>query len=293
MRRTLVFAALALLPACLPAELFHVRTLPLAPGFTFLRGGGGNSVVLVRGERALVFDAKMWPFGEEVARVVAAAGATPEFLVDSHLHFDHTGANDLELAQGAILVAAESTLAFLASDRVGRIAPVFGGAPWLPVHRRVTLEVEGEPVEVVHPAAAHTDGDVYAWFPDERTLATGDLYTAGFYPHVDPLHGGTMLGLLAALDELCRYPATRVLPGHGPAASRADLVAYRDFLRSLRDEVLRRRGRGESDEAIVRAMIAPRGEPYRNLGGFSSRADVVRRLVDETRVSARGSASAR
>ncbi len=285
MRRLLLAStvALLLLPCCMPAELFYVREVPLAPGLTFLRGGGGNSLVLVRGRRALVFDAKTWPYGEDIVRLLREEHARPLFLVNSHLHFDHAGEDDLELARGATLVASESTLAYLATDRVGEVAPPFDGAPFLPVRRRVTLDVGGEEVIVVHPGPAHTSGDVFAYFPAERALATGDIFNAGFYPHIDPFHGGTMLGVLAALDEMCRYDVTRVIPGHGPLATKADLIAYRDFLRGLRDEVVRRRTQGESDAVILRAMERPRGEPYRDLGVISSRQEVVEHLIEETR----------
>jgi cyclase len=276
MRRVLpllLTTALAALAACLPAEIFRVVPTRLSDGLTFVRGGGGNSLVLVRGERALVFDSKLWPYGDEVARVVEAAGARATLLVNSHLHADHAGAN--ALFAGATLVAAPSTLDYLRERRLGP-----HGA-WMPVKGRATLQLGGEPVVVGALGAAHTGSDVYAYLPARRVLATGDVFQAPYFPHVDARNGGSMLGLVRALDELVKVDADVVIPGHGPAASKAELVAYRDFMRALRDEVGARRAKGEADEAIVAAMVAPRGEPYVAMEGVSSREDVVRCLVRE------------
>lgn len=276
-----VTAALLGAAACLPSELLTVRPTTLADGFTLVRGGGGNSVVLVRAERALVFDSKLWPFADEVSKVVEAAHARTEFLVNSHLHGDHSGGN--RRYPGATLVASERTFAFLADDRPSPSLTPFGDSAWLPVKRKTWVAVGGEPVLLGHVGPGHTDSDVYAYFPAERTLATGDMFDHGYYPHVDPLHGGSFLGYVRGLEELCTYDVDLVVPGHGAPATRADLVALRDFLRGLRDEAVSRRGKGESDEAIVAAMSAPRGEPYQDLGPFSSRAAVVKAFVAETR----------
>lgn len=276
MRRVLPIVltmALAALAACLPEEILRVRPTLLSDGMTFVRGGGGNSLVLVRGERALVFDSKLWPYGDEIMRVVNAAGARTTLLVNSHLHGDHAGANTL--FDEATVVAAPSTFDYLRENRA------FPQRAWMPVKGRATLQLGGEPIVVGTLGAAHTDSDLYAYFPKRRLLATGDVFQPPYFPHVDLNHGGSMLGLVRALDELVKIDADVVIPGHGPEAKKADLVAYRDFMRAMRDEVASRRAKGESDEAIVAAMIAPRGEPYIDMGRIANREDVVRSFVRE------------
>lgn len=276
-------AVVATVAACLPAELLTVRTGKLGDGLTLVRGGGGNTVVLVKGERALVFDSKLWPYSNEVARVVAEAGARATILVNSHRHIDHVGGN--ALFSDATLVASARTIDALTSGRGRTTLP--GGAAWLPVAGRTWLSLGGEPVLVGSLGAAHTNTDIFAWFPQRRTLVTGDVFDNGFYPHVDPAHGGRFLGLLQALDTLSEFDADVVIPGHGAPASRAELVASRDLMRSLRDEVLARRERGEPEDAILEAMRAARGEPFGPMTPVSSREGVLKGLLAETRPASR------
>jgi cyclase len=278
--RPLVAAGLfAALLACLPAEVFRVRLEPLGDGLTFLHGGGGNSLVLVAGERALLFDAKLWPYDDEVRRTLAGAGARPTLMVYSHLHVDHVGTS--ALLQGATRIGAPATLAALATESTHDALP-FDGAAQLPVRSSGVVRLGGEPVRLIKLPAAHTDTDVAAYFPRRRVLATGDVFANGYYPHIDTRHGGSMLGVLRALDELCALDAEVIVPGHGPLASRVDLVQTRDLLAGIVAEIATRREKGESDALIVDALVATPEPRLQAFPPVSSRADVVRRLVAET-----------
>jgi cyclase len=272
--RQLTLPLLAALAAgCLPAEVRQVTVKPLEEGLTFVQGGGGNSIVLVRGNRALVFDTKMWPNEDAVLDVARGANASITAVVTSHLHSDHSEANRFH--PRARIHAAASTHEALAETRVGRRLPAGRAGPTLPVRGELAVNFEGERVVLVHPGPAHTGGDVFAWFPERKVLVTGDLFDLGYYPHVLAEHGGTFVGYLAALEKLCTYPAERVIPGHGREGTRADLTAMRDFVRSLHDGVRDGRARGLSDEAIREALVPRGSETYEDLGPFSNRAEVV------------------
>jgi len=267
-----------LLSGCLPAEVRTVRPTPMGDGLVFVRGGGGNSVVLAHGRRALVFDPKTWPFERAVRDALREAGADAAWIVESHAHFDHVQA--ATEYTGAMLIASPFTAALAAHGSLSGALPRPPAVPSLPVRTRLTLDLGGEPAVVVALAPAHTGGDVALWLPARRVLATGDCFDAGFYPHVDPFIGGTMTGYLASLERLAAFDAEVVLPGHGPAATGRDLAAYRDWLRSLHDEVARARREGASRSQIVE-RLSPRGaETYEDLGLFSSRRAVVEALLD-------------
>jgi len=274
--RLLVCLTVAL-TACLPGEIVRVQTDSLGEGLTFIRGGGGNTVVVASGSRALVFDPKMWPWGDEVRHVLRDSGANAMYVVDSHMHFDHAGEN--ERYPNALIFAAPSTIERLTRDSLVTELPRPDAVPSVPIRHDVTLAIGGEPIELRHTEPAHTDGDVYLWMPERRLLATGDLFNSGFYPRIDPGNGGRVLGLINALDELSRYQADIIIPGHGPAATRAELVAQRDFLRSLRDAVAESRRSGLADPQIIEKLSLPAGEQFS--GALSGRRPLVEGLLRE------------
>jgi cyclase len=279
----LLVTAVAALAACLPAEVFTVLRAPLGDGALFLQGGGGNALIVTAGERALLFDAKLWPFDAEVRRALDEQGARPTLVVLSHLHADHVGTSGL--LEGATRVAAPSALRHLSEQ--GHEALPFGADATLPVRAKSWLRIGGEEVLVVPLPAAHTDSDVAAWFPRRKLLATGDVFMNGYYPHVDPVHGGSMLGLLEALNQLALFDAELVVPGHGPLAKKADLLRCRDALAEILKRIQVLRAQGQSDGAITAALIAADDHTLASFAPVSSREDVVRRMVSES--AAKGS----
>jgi glyoxylase-like metal-dependent hydrolase (beta-lactamase superfamily II) len=185
------------------------------------------------------------------------------------------------LFPSATILAAPDVVAGLAQDARSSDDPRPPALPSISIIGHLQLSIAGEPVQLVHVAPAHTSGDVFAWFPASRTLVTGDLFDNTYYPHIDPWNGGTYVGYLQSLEKLSEYPASVVIPGHGPRGTHADVVATRDFLRGIRDAVLTARASGLSGDAIVEKLSPPTGERLSNLGVFSSRAGVVRGFVNE------------
>jgi glyoxylase-like metal-dependent hydrolase (beta-lactamase superfamily II) len=271
--------ALRLLPlclalaACMPEEVRTVRPTPLGDDLVFVRGGGGNSLVLSRGGQALVLDPKLFPYDGAVREALAGTGARVRWVVETHAHNDHTQA--AEYWPGTLVIASPLTAHERELAWVGPQLPRSGGVASLPVRGRLAFAVGGERVEVVALPPGHTAGDLALWLPARRVLATGDGYAAGFYPHVDPALGGTWPGLLDELDLLCAFDADVVVPGHGPQTKRAELVAARDWLRTMRDRVAKARKAGDSDAQILDALAPGEGEPYTDLGLYSSRRGVV------------------
>ncbi len=103
--------------------------------------------------------------------------------------------------------------------------------------------------------AAHTDGDSYVYFPDADVLATGDLVSFGRYPYIDLLNGGNLKGMIAGVDVLLKQTGdgTRVVPGHGPVAGKAQLVAYRAMLQTAGERMENLIAAGKTEEEAVAA----------------------------------------
>lgn len=111
--------------------------------------------------------------------------------------------------------------------------------PVLTFNDAIALHINDETVRATHVAPAHTDGDAIVVFERANVLHAGDLFFNGFYPFVDLSSGGSVNGVIKAVDQLLAIAndSTRIIPGHGPLATRADLLAYRKTLATIRDRV--------------------------------------------------------
>ncbi|MCB9897669.1 MAG: MBL fold metallo-hydrolase [Planctomycetes bacterium] len=235
---------LLVLPLTL-AALDEPRPMPveaLAPDLHVLRGGrDGNVLVLGDADGALLVDSLTPGREPELLATLGSLGIEPgdvRFVVDTHYHEDHVGANDELAAAGALLVAHDETrrLMTLADElpEMGwTITPAPEAAlPTLTFADGLTLHVGEHVVRLVHLPAAHTGGDVLVQLADANVLHVGDVFELGAFPFVDLWHGGSFDGLLAALDTIAEMSddATRIVPGHGPVSDRKTVRAEREVV---------------------------------------------------------------
>jgi glyoxylase-like metal-dependent hydrolase (beta-lactamase superfamily II) len=180
------------------------------------------------------------------AALAAISKKPVRFLVNTHWHADHSGGNPVLAAAGAVIVAQDNARKRMAVDQVRTFKGnkmTFAALPpaALPVvtfEQDVTLYVNGDEVHVVHVPASHTDGDAIVHFKKANVIHTGDTVGGGF-PLVDEQSGGQFEGFIAAADRVLALAddATKVIPGHGPIMSKADVVAYRQMLVDVRDRI--------------------------------------------------------
>jgi glyoxylase-like metal-dependent hydrolase (beta-lactamase superfamily II) len=111
-----------------------------------------------------------------------------------------------------------------------------------------TLRFDGETVKILHYGAGHTDGDLAVYFRSADVLQTGDMFWNGLYPFIDYVAGGSIDGTIRGADDSIALTTdqTIVIPGHGPVGGRADLIAYRDMLRTVRGRVAAMKAQGKS-----------------------------------------------
>jgi glyoxylase-like metal-dependent hydrolase (beta-lactamase superfamily II) len=208
-----------------PVETQH------AGGFVhMLIGRGGNVGALVGPDGVLVVDsqfADMAPMLRAACERLSGQGnRTLRFLVNTHHHGDHTGGNAASAA-GTILAHA-NVRARLLSDAVHDPAAL----PLVTYANGIELHMNGERVQVEHFPSSHTDGDSVVFFANAKVAHLGDLFFNGRFPFIDRPSGGSAAGLLASLNLLLERldDSWTLIPGHGPLAKRADLVAYRAML---------------------------------------------------------------
>ena len=251
MRRLLALAILASLaaPAVAQRDLsaVEVRVERIAPGVAVLFGAGGNIGLSYGEDGNVIVDYQYAPLSEKVLAAIAAVDPDPvRFVVNTHWHGDHTGGNEAMGRRGAVILAHDNVRRRMSSEQfiaaLGERVPASprDALPVATFEDGVTLHLNGDTLHVVHVADAHTDGDSLVHWQQANVLHMGDtFFNKVSLPFIDMSSGGSIDGMIAAADKglAMSNEATRIIPGHGPVASRADLAAYRAMLIDIRSKV--------------------------------------------------------
>lgn len=244
------------------AERSDIKVIPLRGDVAMIEGSGGNIGVLVTPSEKFMVDAGIAVSKDRLSRALATLGpAAVKHVVDTHWHWDHADGNAWLHDAGAQIIAHPRTAIYLArTERVDDWRHSFDASPpsgratkLVPTHKRYLMAGEQIDIEAIPPA--HTDGDLFVRFRNADVLFVGDTYWNGMYPFIDNEHGGSIDGMIRAADLSLRMAGdkTIIVPGHGPAATRADLEAYRTMLQTVRGNVARLKGEGRSLEAVIAA----------------------------------------
>jgi cyclase len=240
----------------------EVKTIPVAGAVSMLQGSGGNIGVSVGPDGVLIIDDEYAPLVPKIRAAVTKLSAKPiRFVVNTHWHGDHTGGNGPLAQDGVVIVAHDNVRKRMMSEHFNpffksttKPAPA-EALPIVTFAEGVTFHFNGEDIEVIHLAPAHTDGDAAVWFRKANVLHTGDEFFNGLYPFIDLSSGGSIDGVVAAADLLLGRinDQTKIIPGHGPLASKADLTKYRNMLAAVRDRVKRAIQEGKTLDQVVAA----------------------------------------
>ena len=240
----------------------EIRTTRLAEGLYVLQGAGGNMTASVGADGVLLVDTEYAALADKIRAALRGLGGggpggpasnppgnsarsdgAVRYAINTHYHFDHTGANAAFAADGATVIAQDNVRARLLTGGTAgnggsltREVPAVEAAalPRMTFDHELTVHMNGDDVRAVHYPNAHTDGDTIVFFPHTGTVAMGDIYVRYGFPFIDINSGGTVQGMIAACEDvLGRVPAdARVVPGHGEVSGVADL---REYLQMLKD----------------------------------------------------------
>jgi cyclase len=272
--------------AFLPAQLLLAQGVPfakieiqssqLAPGLYLLKGSpdvdpvhhdaaGGAIGLLVGPDGAFMVDAQYAPITDKVLSAIHKLTPQPiRFLVNTHVHLDHSGGDAAIVKTGALLLAREELreeMALPLPSLAGDAAPPADPAR-LPVitygtGSPIKIRMNGETIDLFPMPAAHTAGDTLVRFENAKVIMTGDFYRSYGYPFFDPTRGGTLKGTLEALSQLIDLADanTKVVPGHGAIATRDDVIRFRDMIVHLQALIQKMVDQGKSESEVLAARL--------------------------------------
>jgi cyclase len=240
----------------------EITSTQLAPGTWMLMGAGGNMGLSVGDDATFLIDDQFAPLSDKITAAIKAISPKPvKFIVNTHWHFDHTGGNENFANAGVVIVAHDNVYKRMSTDQFIEFmnakepAAPHAALPVVTFPDAVTFHLNGDEMQVMHVAPAHTDGDSIVYFARSNVIHMGDTYFSGMYPFIDTSGGGRIDGMVAACDKalLLANDATKIIPGHGPLSNKAELKAWRDMLASISAKIHKLVADGRKVDEIVAA----------------------------------------
>ena len=243
----------------------EVETLKVQGNVYLITGAGGNIAVQIGDQGVLVVDTGVAAMSARVLAAIRKLSDKPiQYVINTHVHPDHTGGNDsirragltyvganvtgnlTDAGVGAQVYAQDNVLKRMSAPTGVQASVPFGDWPTETfLSGRKQLFFNGEPVEIIHQPAAHTDGDSLVVFRRSDVVVTGDIFVTTSFPFIDLERGGSIQGEVGALNNIMEIAVpglqdeggTYIIPGHGHICDQPDLLEYRDMVTIIRDRV--------------------------------------------------------
>lgn len=241
----------------------NIQAQELAKGLYMLSSGsGGNLGVSIGEDGTFMIDDKYAADGPFILeKLESLGGSTPAYLTNTHHHFDHTGSNEFFGERGSTIVAHKNL-----RDRIKagytvkafnvEVDPVSASAlPTLTYETDMRLHLNDEDIRLIHVANAHTDNDTLVHFEKANVIHAGDTFFNGFFPFIDTGSGGSLPGVIAALQKVAELANehTQVIPGHGPLASKSDVIITIDMLSLAHKRLSQMKADGKTKQQVIAA----------------------------------------
>ena len=272
----LLMVLLATAAAAQQGEAARITVEPVAGSVWVLHAPDASNIVVCAGDDGiLMIDDQEGPTVEQVRAALAKLSTQPlRFVVNTHVHADHTGGNEAFGKQVSI-VAHRNVRERMVNGPDKRPPEAW---PTVTYDGAMNLHFNGEGIRIVKLPAGHTDGDSVVFFTKSNVVHMGDVFVAPAASYVDRTNGGTILGLIEALEfVLPQIPAdAKVIPGHGPTSSRADVARGLEVLKQMKTVVAAGISAGKTMEQLVaekpfeqwKGQIVPWGKTDSYVGRF-------------------------
>ena len=219
-----------------------VETIALTDKIYMLKGSGGNIGLFAGKDGVFMIDDQFAPLTPKILAAIKKITPDPvRLLLNTHWHFDHSGGNENMGKAGATIISHDNVRKLMSAPQelkaFGMKVPAApkGALPIMTFSNDTTIHLDGETILIRHLPNAHTNGDSFVQFKKANVIHTGDTFFNGFYPFIDTEHGGSIAGMIKAANTILSIAddKTKIIPGHGPLADKAKLIAFRDMLKGV------------------------------------------------------------
>lgn len=276
MKKTITFfvvtvALLLSIGFLLPQQDFsnvEIKAQQVTDNIYMLQGSGGNIGVSIGEDGILMIDDQFAPLAPKIeAALRELSSGSLKYVLNTHFHGDHTGGNEV-FGKSATIVAHDNVRQRLSTEqtRRGQVIPPKPEEAWpvITFDSSVSFHFNGEEIKAMHHPNAHTDGDAVIHFVDSKVVHMGDNFFAGRFPYVDLGAGGSVQGLIAAIENVIdSVPAeVKLIPGHGQLSTLDDLKAYHAMLKETSALVQEKIDAGKSLETIQAEGLPEKWQPW-------------------------------
>ncbi len=239
-------------------DTVKIRPVKVTEAIFMLKGSGGNIGVLIGKDGTLMIDDQFAPLSNKINGAIKTLDPGEiRFLINTHLHGDHSGGNENFKRMGVTIAAHDNVRQRMSKEQVNRqnqVVPPRDKSAWpdITFSDKLNFHLNDEDVVLHHFDAGHTDGDLIVQFKNANVLHTGDAFVRYGYPYIDVSSGGSVNGFISTLDKilLLTDDNTKVIPGHGEVANKADVKKVRDGVADIRDQVATALKKGKKVEEI-------------------------------------------
>ena len=246
---------------------------PVSGSVSYIEGRGGNIGLFIGDDGIFLIDDQYAPLTEKIVGAIRLISDEPiRFLLNTHLHPDHTGGNENFGRMGTMTFGHDNVRSQMA------VAGYAEEPPLITFSEDMSFHINGETVYAFKVPNAHTNGDVFIKFQGSNVIHTGDVYRTTTFPYIDVNNGGSYLGTIAALDVLIDQSDadTKIVPGHGGISNVEEVTAFRDMLVVIRDRVAAAIRDGKSLKEIQGAgLTAEYDERWAGSGRIGSSAAML------------------
>ena len=233
----------------------EIQTVKISDGLYVLMSGAaqGNILVLAGSDGLFLVDSMYGQMHQKIMDALRNISNRPiRFLVNTHLHGDHTGGNEAMTRLGAVLISHHNMRKAMAAQTSN--PPAAAALPSLTYTDSITLHVNGEDISIFHPAPAHTDGDSIVYLRHANVMHVGDVPSSLRYPNIGVNDGGSVDGMMAAARQVMKIanPNTKIIPGHlGPVVGFKEIGQQLEMFAAVRELVLTAIREGKTEQQVV------------------------------------------
>jgi cyclase len=228
--------------------------------YLLMNNVGGNMVLQTGPEGNILIDSSFTTAVPKIREAIASVSKdAPDALINTHWHYDHTDGNEALHAAGFTIFAHRNTRERMSTPQsisffhIVMPASPAAALPTITFDQSMHVWSNGDSLDLVHFDPAHTDSDIYIHFHNANVLHAGDIWFNGMYPFLDEATGGVIGGMIQASAKALAVADdnTKIIPGHGPLGSKADLQKYHDMLSAIHDKVAAIKASGASEQEVI------------------------------------------